>query len=1373
MEAILADKNGDGVINSSDSNRYVKANDQVTAGNASCDPNSSSSWEKWELRSVADLAQCADGQLDFCEQCDDHNTIAGDGCSATCEIEPPPSAQRTLTVLGSSGGWTDLSHANDGNESNTAHKATAGTEYIDYSLGGTFTIDRAKLNEDNAGSWNVEKWNLQYWNGSSYVDAFPLTDTPSGGWNEVTFAAVSTTKVRIRMQDTEHLEVKEIQVFSPSGTCGDGAVAATEQCDDGNTDDGDGCSATCDTEYCLQELLTPVAASASSAENSIKTADKAIDGNTTSSDSRWSSAFSDPQWLRVDFGATRKISRVWIKWENAASADYDLQVSNNGTSWTNIYTDHNGNGGTDDITGLSGSGRYLRMYSRARTTQYGNSIYEIRTYGDADPACTARSVRDFAILTNTAIGTSYHPASGQAAITVGEGARINGTLFGESVDLEACSQVKDLSTNDVLGVDTHASYQHTMPFVLPPRVPSIVSFTAGTSSLLVGTGQVVTQAPGKLGDVTVNGTLKLSGGTYEWKSLHLGANAQLIAEAPSVVRITERLIASSGVQLSTTGFDAGALRLTIAGSFSDSCSFGSNAELEALLLVPNAQCTFGGGGKLTGAISSNQLSGLNEVNFDGGFSCSVTSECLSQCTENDSCEDAVCEADLLTGDACEFEGGNGVCFEGTCDPAGQQQLTGYRPPEIARAPLVGPVAPSEVLAMAISLPVRVPSDFPPLAEFARQVSDPNHPSYRHFLTQGEYAAHYQPSPQSYEELVAFVQSYGLTVQNTYDSNELVSVTGTAEQLGQMLFAKFNYYLREDGTQFFAVDREPSLDFARPILRIGGTDNYDIPKSNLEGVCELDSSCGLDGFDFRDAYVPDCASDLDGAQQSIGLLSFQAFDPVGIHLYNSLTGLPDFTPGQVIIEPLLYDPAAITVDGEIALDIEMAHAMAPAASVIVYQAPLPVTNDLLVYKYNVSWTEQLLHLMAHPPSGIPLSLQNSSSWDFKYDSSCQQSLDAMASQGQSFVQSSGDGGAFTADPLDSRNANHVTIVGGTLLSPPPFSPGLPPNEIGWAGSGGGFLAPTSIFRNFLDYDIGGVSLPSYQNGMANSTNLASTEWRNIPDVSMVAANAHIVYIVDETDVYDHVTGGTSVSAPLFAGFLALANQRTARTGTGPIGFANPIMYAIAKASSALYHSSFRDVTSGSNPPDPLALDHGFVPSPIDTPTPPTGFAAVDGYDLVTGLGSPTCGLIDQLASATPLVPVPHGPPPPQFTLNFAGLGTQLESTAFFFCASGSGFTPGSHIALTLMGIPQGNGGVFTLPYFHGLEIETDGTFGIHHGSSSGEILCTAEQAAGEVTVLVQGIDPGFENEFTQLTFPAEQYCNNFPHPQTFGSGCSIQ
>jgi len=117
---------------------------------------------------------------------------------------------------------------------------------------------------------------------------------------------------------------------------------------------------------------------ASSLEAPSVSADKAFDNN---DQTRWSSLYSDPQWIYADLGSTKAIKRISLDWEAAYGKSYDIQTSNDAVNWTTIYTTTSGDGGTDDITGLNASGRYVRMYGTQRGTPYGYSLWEFNIYG--------------------------------------------------------------------------------------------------------------------------------------------------------------------------------------------------------------------------------------------------------------------------------------------------------------------------------------------------------------------------------------------------------------------------------------------------------------------------------------------------------------------------------------------------------------------------------------------------------------------------------------------------------------------------------------------------------------------------------------------------------------------------------------------------------------------------------------------------------------------------------------------------------------------------------------------------------------------------------------------------------------------------------
>ncbi|MCM4078378.1 DUF1996 domain-containing protein [Paractinoplanes hotanensis] len=125
-------------------------------------------------------------------------------------------------------------------------------------------------------------------------------------------------------------------------------------------------------------------ATASSTESAAFPASNAVDGNLGT---RWSSAFSDPQWLQVDLGASATVSSVVLNWESAYARAFSVKVSANGSSWSTIHSTTNGTGGRQTITATS-TGRYVRLETTARATQWGVSLTEFQVYGSGGGTTT-------------------------------------------------------------------------------------------------------------------------------------------------------------------------------------------------------------------------------------------------------------------------------------------------------------------------------------------------------------------------------------------------------------------------------------------------------------------------------------------------------------------------------------------------------------------------------------------------------------------------------------------------------------------------------------------------------------------------------------------------------------------------------------------------------------------------------------------------------------------------------------------------------------------------------------------------------------------------------------------------------------------------
>ncbi|CAL9342216.1 discoidin domain-containing protein [Streptomyces sp. enrichment culture] len=104
---------------------------------------------------------------------------------------------------------------------------------------------------------------------------------------------------------------------------------------------------------------------------------KATDGR---SDTRWASDWSDPQWIQVDLGAATAFRKLQLVWDPAYAKSYEVQVSDNGTTWRTIHTTAAGNGDIDTID-VAATARHVRLHLTARGTGWGYSLHEFGIYG--------------------------------------------------------------------------------------------------------------------------------------------------------------------------------------------------------------------------------------------------------------------------------------------------------------------------------------------------------------------------------------------------------------------------------------------------------------------------------------------------------------------------------------------------------------------------------------------------------------------------------------------------------------------------------------------------------------------------------------------------------------------------------------------------------------------------------------------------------------------------------------------------------------------------------------------------------------------------------------------------------------------------------
>jgi len=248
---------------------------------------------------------------------------------------------------------TPASAAVDGNAGTRWSSAFSDPQWIRVDLGATAAIDQVTLVWEAAFARSFQ---IQVSpDGSAWTTIFSTT-TGTGGTQTL---AITGTGRYVRMNGTVRAtpygySLWEFQVF---GTIGGGGGCGTANVAQGRP------------------------ALASSQENASTPASAAFDGN---AGTRWSSAFSDPQWIRVDLGGTVTVCQVVLTWEAAFARSFQIQVSPDGSAWTTIFSTTTGTGGTQTLA-VSGTGRYVRMNGTVRATPYGYSLWEfaIRTTGPA------------------------------------------------------------------------------------------------------------------------------------------------------------------------------------------------------------------------------------------------------------------------------------------------------------------------------------------------------------------------------------------------------------------------------------------------------------------------------------------------------------------------------------------------------------------------------------------------------------------------------------------------------------------------------------------------------------------------------------------------------------------------------------------------------------------------------------------------------------------------------------------------------------------------------------------------------------------------------------------------------------------------------
>ena len=558
-----------------------------------------------------------------------------------------------------------------------------------------------------------------------------------------------------------------------------------------------------------------------------------------------------------------------------------------------------------------------------------------------------------------------------------------------------------------------------------------------------------------------------------------------------------------------------------------------------------------------------------------------------------------------------------------------------------------------------------------LENFLGALYDPTSPSYKHFVTVPEFTERFGPSQEDYDAVIAFAKASGFKVVGGSRDAFDVRLNGTVANIEKAFHVTLGVYQHPtENRTFFAPDREPTVNLPFALWHITGLDNYSIPrpmlvhrdikvKSNaVTGSCPQASFCGSD---MRAAYYGGTA--LTGAGQNIGLLEYAGFDIADVNTYYNNAG----QTRTAAVTGISTDGSSLDClfsegcdDGEQTLDITQSLGMAPGAT------------TCYVYVSDSSDTALLSAMSTDAP--LPLNLSSSWTWTPADPSTDNPYFQKMQAQGQSFFQATGDSGGYRGTAPWPANSPYVIAVGGTDLETQ--SAGGPwKSETAWVDGGGGSGTNEPI--------------PTWQQlpGVITKANQGSTTFRNVADVS---ANANFTFYVcsDQKGCSANEFGGTSFAAPMWAGYLALANQQAASSGSPAPGFIDPVIYPLGLSSG--YTTAFHDITVGSDGP----------------------FTTTAGYDLPTGWGSPNgAGLINALT-------IPAGP---NFTLTASPSSitmTQGTNATSTITVNAEGGFSGS-VTLAASGLPSG----------------VTAAFNPNPTTSTSTLTLTASATAAEGTVTV--------------------------------------
>ncbi len=546
--------------------------------------------------------------------------------------------------------------------------------------------------------------------------------------------------------------------------------------------------------------------------------------------------------------------------------------------------------------------------------------------------------------------------------------------------------------------------------------------------------------------------------------------------------------------------------------------------------------------------------------------------------------------------------------------------------------------------------------------------DPNSPQYHQWLTPEQFGARFGMAQADLDKVQTWLQQQGFAIDSVARGRTTISFSGTVGQVNQAFQTQMHYFTTR-GEKHFAPSTLLSVPtaIAPTVAAVRNLSDFRPRPMHISARHAFTSSQSGNVFfapgDIAVTYdiAPLYTAGIDGTGQSIAIVGQSAVVASDIEAFQTAAGLPKKDPVMVLVP----NSGSSTVvsggdEGESDLDIEWSGAIAKGATIdFVYTGNGGTKNAFDAIAYAID--ENIAPIISISYGACETALGS-----FNLETQLAQAV----VQGQTVLSASGDQGS-TSCSGDTQNgltttqqfalavnypasSPYVTGVGGTEIS---AANSVSTNSTYWLGqSSSDQLTSAKIYipeivwnddstQFGLGASGGGPSAlftrPTWQTGVPGIS--AGTQ-RLVPDVSLYSSAGFPGYLFCTSDTSNWnttaapvqqascnsgfrdstsgdltVAGGTSFATPIFAGMIALINQK--QQYAGGQGLANKVLYQLAGTPST-YASAFHDVTSGNNNCTAGATYCG---------TTTTGFSAGTGYDQVTGLGSVD---LANLASAWP-------------------------------------------------------------------------------------------------------------------------------------------